>query len=160
MSTPLEYVVGQSSQGSGQSSGWGSSHEDPYKRFRHKQKLKLQASQLKDRRSSKRPKTDQQKPLWQRHQSLNSVPKISNKPSCPKCRKKHAGQCRAGQGVCYKFCTPGQFVKECPLLKQLTTGGVCVMTAYQVNPDTTEVTGNIMIVCVRSIALVDFGATR
>ncbi|KZV25917.1 hypothetical protein F511_30703 [Dorcoceras hygrometricum] len=55
----------------------------------------------------------------------------------PKQPKLHAGQCRAGQNVCYKCGFPGHIIKTCPKSRQLVTSRTYVMTTDQANPDPT-----------------------
>ncbi|KZV38684.1 hypothetical protein F511_26330 [Dorcoceras hygrometricum] len=98
--------------------------EQDWKEIEEEHQQKCQAFQLRDQRTSKRPKTNQQKPQEQRPQQpklLNSVPRIKNNPSCPKFHKSHVGQCGAGQNVCYKCVAPGHFSKDCHQSKQLIT---------------------------------------
>jgi hypothetical protein len=42
------------------------------------------------------------------------------KPTCPNCRRSHAGDCRIGTGTCFHCVKTCHFIKDCPAA---TTGG-------------------------------------
>ncbi|XP_073133933.1 uncharacterized protein [Henckelia pumila] len=69
-------------------------------------------------------------------------------------------QCLAGAGVCYRCKKLGHVVSDCPLRKTPTQGRVFVMQAEEADPDTTLITGQILVAGVATIALLDSGATH
>ncbi|KZV28463.1 hypothetical protein F511_03266 [Dorcoceras hygrometricum] len=113
---PVEQLVRQSSQGSGHPSGKDLIHGNSQKGLSRKQKR--QASQFRKQKSPKQSKTDQQESLEQQPQQSNLVPRTNIKPTCHMCNKKHAGQCRAGQDVCFKCGVQGHIARYCTKPKQ------------------------------------------
>ncbi|XP_042441401.1 uncharacterized protein LOC122026745 [Zingiber officinale] len=71
---------------------------------------------------------------------MRVAPKSNDYPVCPKCQRKHPGPCMVGSGKCLRR--------------------VFVMQAGEVDPDTTLITGRILIAGVATKALLDSGATH
>ncbi|XP_073153793.1 uncharacterized protein [Henckelia pumila] len=78
----------------------------------------------------------------------------------PKCNRAHHGQCLAGVGVCYQCKKPGHVVSDSSLRKMPTQGRVYVMQVEEADPDTTLITGRILVAGVTTRALLDSGATH
>ncbi|XP_073133328.1 uncharacterized protein [Henckelia pumila] len=97
----------------------------------------------------------------QGHQAQRPAPpKTGEKPFCPDCKRAHNGQCLAGAGVCYRCKKLGHVVLDCPLRKMPTQGRVFVMHAEEADPDTTLITGRILVAGVATRDLLDAGATH
>ncbi|XP_073119723.1 uncharacterized protein [Henckelia pumila] len=97
----------------------------------------------------------------QGHQAQRPAsPKTGEKPFCPDCKHAHNGQCLAGAGVCYRCKKPGHVVSNCLLRKMLTQGRVYVIQAEEADPDTTLITGRILVAGVATRALLDSWVTH
>ncbi|XP_073289565.1 uncharacterized protein [Primulina huaijiensis] len=86
--------------------------------------------------------------------------RLTEYPVCPKCSRKHEGECLWGSGKCFKCGSTDHVLKNCPQWKQPTQGRVFAMHAEGADPDTTLLTGMIYIAGVATNALLDSGATH
>ncbi|KAG6510107.1 hypothetical protein ZIOFF_028115 [Zingiber officinale] len=82
------------------------------------------------------------------------------KPTCQTCGRQHAGKCLLGARVCYKCKQPGHLSFDCPQLRGPVTGRVYVMKTEEADPDTTLITGRVLVSGVATKALFDSGATH
>ncbi|XP_073121372.1 uncharacterized protein [Henckelia pumila] len=97
----------------------------------------------------------------QGHQAHRPAPPTTGeKPICKNFHKAHFGKCLLGAGVCYRFKRPGHVIEDCPEARRPATGRVFVMQAKEADPDTTLITGRILVVGVATKALLDSGATH
>ncbi|XP_073120101.1 uncharacterized protein [Henckelia pumila] len=97
----------------------------------------------------------------QGHQAQRPAPpKTGEKPRCMNCNCAHHGKCLAGAGVCFWCKKPGHIAPDCPQHRMLAQGRVFVMQAEEADPDTTLITGRILVAGVATIALLDSGATH
>ncbi|XP_073133707.1 uncharacterized protein [Henckelia pumila] len=87
-------------------------------------------------------------------------PKAGEKPICQFCHRPHFGKCLKDAGVCFKCKKPGHMSTHCPELRRPVQGRVFVMEAEQADPDTTLLTGRIVVAGVATRALLDSGATH
>ncbi|XP_073120681.1 uncharacterized protein [Henckelia pumila] len=103
----------------------------------------------------------QQRPQQQRpqQQQRGGAPNAIAHPICPKCQKMHSGPCLLGAGVCFHCREPGHQIANCPRKKN-TAGRVFVMQAEEVDPDTSLITGRILVGGNSTFALLDSGATH
>ncbi|XP_073120109.1 uncharacterized protein [Henckelia pumila] len=79
---------------------------------------------------------------------------------CTNCNRAHFGKCLIGAGVCYRCKNPGHVVSDCPLHMMPTQERVYVMQAEEADPDTTLITGRILVAGVATRALLGSGATH
>ncbi|XP_073153175.1 uncharacterized protein [Henckelia pumila] len=85
---------------------------------------------------------------------------VGEKPVCRICHRAHYGKCFMRAGVCYKCKKPGHVVADCPEIRGPAPGRVFVMQAKEADPDTTLITGRILVAGVATKALLDSGATH
>ncbi|XP_073139115.1 uncharacterized protein [Henckelia pumila] len=105
-----------------------------------------------------RPQQRQQGP--QRPQQIGAAaPNPGGILLCNTCQKPHSGQCMAGSGVCYKCKIPGHVAMNCPNVRNIP-GHVNVMQAEEADPDTSLITGKILVRGNATYALLDSGATH
>ncbi|XP_073039337.1 uncharacterized protein [Primulina eburnea] len=81
---------------------------------------------------------------------------------CPKCGKPHKGECLVGGGRCFRCKEMGHTALKCPLSsgKGKVQGRIFAMTKESVNPDSSVISGNILIYGKEAITLIDTGATH
>ncbi|XP_073019359.1 uncharacterized protein [Primulina eburnea] len=81
---------------------------------------------------------------------------------CPKCGKPHKGECLVGSGRCYRCKEMGHTAKKCPLSsdKGKVQGRIFTMTKEGANPDSSVISGNILISGKEALTLIDTGATH
>ncbi|XP_075499977.1 uncharacterized protein LOC142538546 [Primulina tabacum] len=76
---------------------------------------------------------------------------VTERPLCPKCGKPHKGECLVGSGRCFRCKEMGHTELKCPIF---------AMTKESVNPDSSVISGNILIYGKEAITLIDTGATH
>ncbi|XP_062086383.1 uncharacterized protein LOC133792491 [Humulus lupulus] len=92
-------------------------------------------------------------------------------PNCPKCNRKHGGECKAHLKVCYKCRQEGHMKKECPQHKKdqkegqkkgvkLVPARVFALTHEEAKASNTVVIGQIFIIDKLCKVLFDSGATH
>ncbi|XP_075473295.1 uncharacterized protein LOC142541938 [Primulina tabacum] len=81
---------------------------------------------------------------------------------CPKCGKPHKGECLVGSGRCYRCKEMGHTAQKCPLSsdKGKVQGRIVTMTKEGANPDSSVISGNILISGKEALTLIDTGATH
>ncbi|XP_075483675.1 uncharacterized protein LOC142523828 [Primulina tabacum] len=84
------------------------------------------------------------------------------RPLCPKCGKPHKGECLVGSGRCYRCKEMGHIAQKCPLSydKGKVQGRIFTMTKEGANPDSSVISGNILISGKEALMLIDTGATH
>ncbi|XP_073275429.1 uncharacterized protein [Primulina huaijiensis] len=95
--------------------------------------------------------------------SKPSVPSSgTERPLCPKCGKPHRGECLVGSGRCYRCKEIGHTAQKCPLSsdKGKVQGRIFTMTKEGANPDSSVISGNILISDKEALTLIDTGATH
>ncbi|XP_073120742.1 uncharacterized protein [Henckelia pumila] len=65
-----------------------------------------------------------------------------------------------GARVCFKCKKPGHVVADCPEIRRPASGRVFVMKAEEADPDTTLITGRILVAGVATKTLLDSGAAH
>ncbi|XP_075494756.1 uncharacterized protein LOC142532321 [Primulina tabacum] len=81
---------------------------------------------------------------------------------CPKCGKPHKGECLVGSGRCFRCKEMRHTALKCPLSsgKGKVQGRIFSMTKESVNPDSSVISGNILVYGKEAITLIDTGATH
>ncbi|XP_073057247.1 uncharacterized protein [Primulina eburnea] len=81
---------------------------------------------------------------------------------CPKCGKPHKGECLVGNGRCYRCKEMGHTAQKSPLSsdKGKFQGRIFTMTKEGANPDSSVISGNILISEKEALTLIDTGATH
>ncbi|XP_075500137.1 uncharacterized protein LOC142538724 [Primulina tabacum] len=81
---------------------------------------------------------------------------------CLKCGKPHKGECLVGSGRCFRCKEMGHTELKCPLSsdKEKVQGRIFAMTKESVNPDSSVISGNILVYGKEAITLIDTGATH
>ncbi|XP_075515773.1 uncharacterized protein LOC142550585 [Primulina tabacum] len=84
------------------------------------------------------------------------------RPLCPKCGKPHKGERLVGSGRCYRCKEMGHTAQKCPLSsdKGKVQGRIFTMTKEGANPDSSVISGNILISGKEALTLIDTGATH
>ncbi|KZV17621.1 hypothetical protein F511_16977 [Dorcoceras hygrometricum] len=88
-----------------------------------------------------------------------SAPKPGGYQTCKECNKQHPGPCMIGSGKFFHCKEPGHISRDFSK-KRHATGRVFVMQAEATDPDTTLLTGEIRVLGVTTLALLDSGATH
>ncbi|XP_073045999.1 uncharacterized protein [Primulina eburnea] len=86
----------------------------------------------------------------------------TDKPLCPKCSKHHKGECLVGSNKCFKCGTTGHIAINCLQIagKGKVQGRIFTMTKEGINPDSSVISGTILISGKTAITLIDIGATH
>ncbi|XP_073057332.1 uncharacterized protein [Primulina eburnea] len=86
----------------------------------------------------------------------------TERPLCRKCGKPHKGECLIGSGRCYRCKEMGHTAQKCPLSadKGKVQGRIFSMTKEGVNPDSSVISGKILIFGKEALTLIDTGATH
>ncbi|XP_075478823.1 uncharacterized protein LOC142519676 [Primulina tabacum] len=91
-----------------------------------------------------------------------AVPSESNKPLCPKCHKPHKGECLVGSKKCYRCVVVEHIAINCTqsLGKGRVQGRIFSLTKEGVNPDSSIISGTILISGKVATTLIDTSATH
>ncbi|XP_073121370.1 uncharacterized protein [Henckelia pumila] len=108
----------------------------------------------------KKPYQGQQRPQGHHQAQRPAPPRAEDKPICQTCHRPHFGKCLKEAGVCFKWKKPGHLAKVCPELRRPVQGRVFVMQDEEADPDTTLITGRIVVAGVATRALLDSRATH
>ncbi|XP_073064083.1 uncharacterized protein [Primulina eburnea] len=84
------------------------------------------------------------------------------RPLCPKCGKPHKRECLVGSGRCYRCKEMGHTAQKCHLSsdKGKVQGKIFTMIKEGANPDSSVISGNILISGKEALTLIDTGATH
>ncbi|XP_062113049.1 uncharacterized protein LOC133824194 [Humulus lupulus] len=100
----------------------------------------------------------------------NAARRVGNIPPCPKCTKRHLGECRAG--VCYKCGKEGHVKRNCPTWEQsgskeeqkkddkYVPARVFTITQAEAEASPSVVTGQIPMANITCKVLFDYGASH
>ncbi|XP_075486354.1 uncharacterized protein LOC142525957 [Primulina tabacum] len=86
----------------------------------------------------------------------------TERPLCHKCGKPHKGECLVGSCRCYRCKEMGHTAQKCPLSsdKGKVQGRIFTRTKEGANPDSSVISGNILISGNEALTLIDTGATH
>ncbi|XP_073294508.1 uncharacterized protein [Primulina huaijiensis] len=86
----------------------------------------------------------------------------TNRPLCPKCSKPHKGECFVGTNKCYRCGGAGHIAINCTKSsgRGRVQGHIFSLNKEGVNPDTSVISGNILISGKVALTLIDIGATH
>ncbi|XP_073271472.1 uncharacterized protein [Primulina huaijiensis] len=87
---------------------------------------------------------------------------VMERPLCPKCGKPHKGECLVGSGRCYRCKEIGHTTLKCPFSSDTrkVQGRIFTMKKEGANPDSSVISGNILISGKEALTLFDTGATH
>ncbi|XP_073049511.1 uncharacterized protein [Primulina eburnea] len=91
-------------------------------------------------------------------------PSAYDRPVCPKCGKMHTGECLVGSNRCFRCGGVEHVVKNCPVEGEKgndrVQGRIFAMNKEGPNPDSSVISGTILISGKAAITLIDTGATH
>ncbi|XP_075500075.1 uncharacterized protein LOC142538650 [Primulina tabacum] len=98
----------------------------------------------------------------EQHNKPSTPSSDTERPLCPKCGKPHKGECLVGSGRCYRCKEMGHTAQKSPLSsdKGKVQGRIITMTKEGANPDSSVISGNILISGKEAFTLIDTGATH
>ncbi|XP_075473992.1 uncharacterized protein LOC142505053 [Primulina tabacum] len=98
----------------------------------------------------------------EKHNKPSAPSSDTERPLCPKCGKPHKGECLVESVRRYRCKEMGHTAQKCPLSsdKGKVQGRIFTMTKEGVNPDSSIISGNILISCKEALTLIDIGATH
>ncbi|XP_075489521.1 uncharacterized protein LOC142528364 [Primulina tabacum] len=97
------------------------------------------------------------------HRNKPSLPSADmERPVCPNCGKPHKGECLVGSGLCFRCKEMGHTTQKCPLSSNQgrVQGRTFAMTKESAKPDSSVISGNILIFDKKALTLIDIGATH
>ncbi|XP_075473375.1 uncharacterized protein LOC142504385 [Primulina tabacum] len=97
------------------------------------------------------------------HRNKSSLSSSDTEQSlCPKCGKPHKCECLVGSGRCFRCKEMGHTAQKCPLSSNQgrVQGRIFAMTKESANPDSSVISGNILIFDKEALTLIDTGATH
>ncbi|XP_073290501.1 uncharacterized protein [Primulina huaijiensis] len=81
----------------------------------------------------------------QQQQRGRPAPRTFEHPVCPRCSRRHPGECMSGSGKCFKCGSPDHMLLQCPQRNLPTQGRVFALHAAETNPETMLLTGTFKL---------------